>query len=535
MYTLSENSSTMRYDLPRGSRPMAWGWAMAIAALGAACCAGFPAAAQAAAPEKPKHALLIRIDQPLGPFITTYIGRQLDRAQEEHADLIIFEIDSSGGPATEGLALAKRLADIDWAYTIAYVPHKATGTAAYVALGCDEIVLHPEARFGNSYALVEGEHAPFDEAGARAAWMQELQKELESIVSRQGRPRALASALVNRRQAVGWYEEIATQKRTFWTDEELAAAGGPAAWKPLRPLFTPKGDEFFELSGTSARDFGIASHTAPRLEELAKELHVADQLTTLAPTTTDWLAYILNLPFVVCALFVAGAVCLILELKMPGVTLFASLSLVFFGLFFWSQFLGGTAGWLEVMLFLLGGMLVLCEIFVIPGFGVSGVLGIVLVFSSLVLAMQTAYWPTTQYEMRSLTSGLGTLVVSGIAIIALVLFISKHLHHVPVMGQIALTPPDPEPEPLSGSVHADGVEVDIPVGSTGVSVSVLRPAGKVRIGRHFIDALADCDFIPAGRPIEVIEARGARIVVHECSEASAEIRETLGYEGETPS
>ena len=71
-----------------------------------------------------------------------------------------------------------------------------------------------------------------------------------------------------------------------------------------------------------------------------------------------------------------GAVALYFELSAPGIGLGGLIAGLCFTLFFWSRFLGGTAGWLEVILVLAGAAFLAVEIFVLPGFGIAGITGL---------------------------------------------------------------------------------------------------------------------------------------------------------------
>jgi membrane-bound serine protease (ClpP class) len=154
------------------------------------------------------------------------------------------------------------------------------------------------------------------------------------------------------------------------------------------------------------------------------------------------------------------------------------IGLVCFALFFWSRFLGGTADWFEVILFLAGVLLLLVEIFVIPGFGVWGGTGILLILSSLVLAGQ-----------------------------------------IPIFNQLLL---QPQPALAGGngmSSEAVGETVIsgrvVRVGDRGLSESPLRPAGRIRMGDDFVDVVSDGSYVDAGQPVQVVDVRGNRIVVRQ--------------------
>ena len=97
-------------------------------------------------------------------------------------------------------------------------------------------------------------------------------------------------------------------------------------------------------------------------------------------------------------LFVVGLVALYVEVSTPGLGLGGLVSLLCFALFFWSRFLGGTAEVLEIVLFLTGVAFLAVEIFVLPGFGVAGITGLLLMLAGVLMASQTFLIPETKRE-----------------------------------------------------------------------------------------------------------------------------------------
>src|SRR5690606_17668403 len=95
----------------------------------------------------------IRIEGVITPLIEEFIHRQIDRMKNEGANLLIFEIDSPGGYLTSSQSLANIIAELDDnkpIRTVAYIPKQALSGAAMIALGCDDIVMHPNAQIGDS-------------------------------------------------------------------------------------------------------------------------------------------------------------------------------------------------------------------------------------------------------------------------------------------------------------------------------------------------------------------------------------------------
>ena len=116
-------------------------------------------------------------------------------------------------------------------------------------------------------------------------------------------------------------------------------------------------------------------------------------------------------------LLVIGFVGLYLEIHSPGVGVGAFVAVVCFVLFFWSRYLGGTAGWLEVLLFVVGVSCILLEIFVIPGFGIFGLGGGAMVLASIILASQTFVIPHDEYQFAQLRNSLLVIAGTGIGIL----------------------------------------------------------------------------------------------------------------------
>src|SRR5262249_13591317 len=136
-----------------------------------------------------------------------------------------------------------------------------------------------------------------------------------------------------------------------------------------------------------------------------------------------------------------GIVCLVLELKIPGVTAPGVISALCFVLFFWSQSkMSGEIIILAILLFLLGLVLIGIEVFLLPGFGFVGVSGVVLLVAGLGLAtlehmpQSSGDWLT--FGSRITQFGLG-LVVALVGAIVL----AHYLPHIPVANRLILLPP----------------------------------------------------------------------------------------------
>jgi membrane-bound serine protease (ClpP class) len=189
------------------------------------------------------------------------------------------------------------------------------------------------------------------------------------------------------------------------------------------------------------------------------------------------------------------------------------LSVLMFMLFFWSQYLEGNAGWLEIMLFVGGVAFILIEIFVTPGFGLLGIGGIIMVISSMVLASQN--FSFTASDLGLLPKALVPALGAALGFFAALFALRNVLPHSPIFKKMILAPREPSLELESGVSVDPEVIVDWSYlqGRRGVSITRLIPSGKARIDGRVYDVITDGRMIEKGQPLKVVQAVGNRVVV----------------------
>lgn len=231
----------------------------------------------------------------------------------------------------------------------------------------------------------------------------------------------------------------------------------------------------------------------------------------------DRTVFILNLWYVTGLLFVIGLVGILYECTAPGTCIGGLVGLLCFSLFFWSRFLGGTSGWLEVVLFLVGVVFLGVELFVLPGFGIAGVTGLGLIGVSIVLACQNFVVPATSHDLQTTTTAVGTLVGSSVIFLAIAYAMTAYLGKIPILSQLVLAPAptrdaDPHDSDAPGTVPA---AKKVPIGALGKTITILRPSGRASIDGLLLDVVSTGDVIAAGVQVRVVEVGYQRIVVEE--------------------
>ena len=455
-----------------------------------------------------QRAMIIDIRGPIFASLKSYLNNRISAARRNQVDLIIFRIDSPGGSLDDSIDLSRTIASIDWATTVAYIPEEAYSGAAILSLGCDRIFMHPRAVLGDAGPIQwEGDAFRFVEPKRVSA----IASVIGQLADAKRRPSALAEAMVDRKLSV--YE--ATHKQTFarayLTSEQIKLKEFTDQYD-IGPALPETGlDRFLTVSGTRAVQLSLAEATFDSEQAMLDRLKI-ESLRTTKQTWVDSTVYILNRPFITGLLLLIGLVGLYLEMTVPGISVAGLVSLLCFGLFFWSHALGGTSGWLEVMLFALGVSLVAMEIFVLPGTGIFGITGVLLVVLSLVMASQDFVFPTTTVQWTTLRNNL-LMVLGAIAAVVIALMVQiTYFEWIPGMGRLRLEAPDAD---VGDAVAlADSSGPDLPtIGDQGAAESVLRPAGKVRFGQQIVDVVTDGDFLDPGTVVEVVKREGNRIIV----------------------
>ncbi len=456
-------------------------------------------------------AVIIRLDGAIMPFTKPYLERKLNEAKKDAVDIVILEIDSPGGELHTSLQIAQMLSDVDWAETVAYVPssamYGALSGAAFAALGCNRIIVGERAEIGDAGIIESDGNSPFRYAPEKLRT--DVVAKIRDVAEAQGHPAALAEAMVDKDIDVYRVRNTRTDEETYMTEEDLADAEDAEDWEKGRPVKESLGANFFEVNGKRAAELGLAESNAESREELFEQLDVVGTPKVVKWATVDTVVLVLNHPLVTALLFIVGLVALYIEMSSPGIGMGILTAGLCFALFFWSRFLGGTADWLELVLFLAGLAFLGVELFVLPGFGIAGLTGMLLLGASLILAGQDFVIPETDADMATLTRSLSVLMGSVLTFFILAAFMNRYFGALPVLGHLTLRPPS-DREGAADDVASD---MAVAVGDTGRADSALRPAGRARFGRQMLDVMTDGDFVDAGTAIRITRISGRRVFV----------------------
>lgn len=452
----------------------------------------------------------IRVDLigPINARRVTELQRSIDDAMREAegegepVNFICLWIDSPGGSAADSISLINYLEGLDRGrvYVAAYIPGNARADASTVAMACDTIAIHSDATLGGSGAGVLDD----DEAA-------DLVQRIREITKARSGQWSLWAAMVDRTLTVYRYNRQGTDQVAYFCEAELDEQRDKDQWE--------MGDEvvddqtLLKVEGAQAQDLGLAAHAVADFGEFRRTFGLEDEPQLVR---RNWAHFLIDSMrgnwFLPWFLMFIGSFALIAELSSPGVGVGGFIALVCFALFFWLKVLDDTATGLEILLFIVGVGCIAVEVFLLPGFGVFGIGGGVLVIIALVLMSQTFVIPRNEYQLEQLPYSLFTVVAAGAGVFAGISIMRRYAEHTPGLRSVILAPPSDDEqeqlnrrEALANFVHLRG--------KRGTTVTQLTPSGKARFGDDLIDVITDGEVVPKETDVVVVEVHGNIVVV----------------------
>ena len=443
-----------------------------------------------------KSAFIIPVRDQIGPPILNILRRGMKQAIESEVDLIILDMDTPGGELGVTLEIMQEILDsVDsWeGKVITYVNKEAISAGAYIAIATQEIAFAPFSQIGAAEA-VSGGGGEIDPSMKRKV-NSYLKAKIRNFAGSYKYRSLVMAAMMDANVSL------------IIEGETLKAADGTLIKSPGE-LLTLTGEEAVMKYGNPPQTL-LGTGIFKDLEELLdqrwgkKNYQMIRMEINWAENAGLWLNGIAPL------LLSIGLVLLFIEFKTPGFGVFGILGIGFILIFFGSKYVSGLAGQEELLLFLIGFCLVLVEVFLAPGLFLPALLGLALMFGSLIWAMVDV-WPGQEIDwsfalfrvpLVELAQSFGLAFILGYLAV-------KIMGKTPIGKSMLL-------ETSVGNLKSNQPSLFIEPNKVGVTVSELYPVGKVQIDGKTYEARSVIGKIEKGQRIKVLKHSGYELVVEE--------------------
>jgi membrane-bound serine protease (ClpP class) len=397
-----------------------------------------------------------------------YVSRIVNEAENEGADAIILRVNTFGGRVDAATQIKDAVMNAAIP-TAAFIDKRAISAGALISIACEKIFMVPGGTIGAVTPVTQdGQKTP-------EKFVSYMRSEMRATAEGRGRDPRIAEAMV---------------------DEDIEIPGVIEAGKLI--TFTTE----------EAIEHGYCDAEVSGLYEVLRILGLED--AELREPGTNWAEQVvrfLSHPIISSLLIMVGMLGLFMEVRSPGWGVPGTMAVIALTLFFGTQYILALADIIDIVLFVVGVGLILVEVFVIPGFGVAGVLGILFMIAGLFMALAGS-WPfvTAADIYRAIYTLAGSVALTIIGALAITAFLPK----TKVFGTFVLS--ESQKRELGYSSHASHEEL---VGKEGVALTTLRPSGTALIDDERVDVVSDGGYIEANKPIRVVRIEGIRIIVKE--------------------
>jgi membrane-bound serine protease (ClpP class) len=420
---------------------------------------------------------------------TVYLVRRgLNEAAAAGARAVVVDMDTFGGRVDSAESIMKLLNRAPSpVYT--YVDTKAISAGALISAATDKIYMAPGSVIGDAAPIMvtPGEGAKDVPPTLKEKMNSGLRALVRSVAQENGHNPEVFEAMI---------------------DPDLELKIGDKMICEKGRLLTLTHKEAEQLVGDPPKSL-LSAGTKDSLDAVLKAAHLDGmELRKVEPhgfeVLARWIEPIAPL------LIGLGFLAIIIEFYTPGIGIPSIGAAICFGIFFIGYFAAGLAGWEDVALFVIGLVLLAIEVFVIPGFGVVGILGIGLILTSLLMTM-TERWPGGPIlpavpdlvpPLMNLGIGIVVAAVAGVIVV-------RYLPRTTLFKGLELATELNAKQGFSSG----GNEWDHLVGATGVAETALRPSGKGRFDGQYVDVATDGDLIDKGTAIRITRVEGSRVYV----------------------
>lgn len=423
--------------------------------------------------EEKKKVYLIDISGDIDLGLAPYVQRVVNEAEENRASAVILKVNTFGGRVDAATQIRDAVINTKL-LTIAFIDKRAISAGALISISAKKIVMSPGSTIGATTVV--------DQSGTKATekYQSYMRSEMRSTAERNGRRPDIAEAMVDERIVIKDFPELddSTKLLTLTTEEAVKV--------------------------------GYCDFIASNLQEVLEHFNLQDaEIITSEINWAEKVVRFLSNPIISGLLIMLGILGLLTEIKTPGWGIAGTIGLISLALFFGTGYILQLANIWEILVFIIGLALLLIEIFYIPGFGLLGILGIIMMIGAIFFGLIGEFPVISENEI---SNAIIQLAASLIASIVFLIILWRFLPGTPIWGRLILATSETQKEGF-----VSNPDLSFLVGKRGKALSFLRPAGIVLIDGKRYDVISEGDFIQKDEEVEVTEVIGSKIIVKKLS------------------
>lgn len=438
---------------------------------------------------------VLRIDDEIGSTTWQYTRNALIEADKQNADMLLVHLNTYGGEVLHADSIRTALLHYSKP-VVAFVDNNAASAGALIALACDSVFMRPDASMGAA-TVVNG----VDGAAMPDKYQSYMRAMMRATAESHGKVMKEDSTMQWRRNPL---------VAEAMVDTRIEVPGLIDSTKVL--TFTP--DE--------AIKWGFADGKAESIKDVLNQLNVKEySIEQYQPKWETTLIGFLTNPAVQAILITLILGGLYFEMHSPGMGFPTVVACTAALLYFLPLCLGGVVSAWVVVLFAIGIVLMLLELFVIPGFGICGISGIAAMGVAIIAALiQSFSIPETGVTMNAIGKAIGTFMAAILLTVGLAWYLTSRYGPKFVRCHTEL---------MKSQLVEDGyIGVDTSmreyVGHEAEAATDMRPGGKIIIHNQEFDAVSERGYIAEGTHVIVTRFENAQLYVvpikhshhHEC-------------------
>ena len=411
------------------------------------------------------------IKQEIGPAIWRQTQQAFKEAHKIESSCILIHMNTYGGTAVHADSIRTLILNTEIP-TVVYIDNNAASAGALISIACDSIYMREGANIGAATVVnQEGKVMP-------DKYQSYMRSMMRSTAEAKGRDPKIAQAMVDPSMFVRNISDTG-KVLTFTTEEAIK--------------------------------HNFCQGKAESIEEVISLINKTDySITTYSPSKLEKLIGFLVNPMISGLLLMLIIGGIYFELQTPGLGFPIAASFIASILYFAPLYLEGLANNYEIALFISGLILMAIEIFILPGFGIPGILGLIFTMTGLTLSLIFNVGFDFSFIEISVLTNAFILVFSAffLSLITSIYLGTKFLK-TPAFSKLILTKIQ---DSNKGYIGINKNEQEL-IGKTAITKTILRPSGKIKIENKIYDATAETGYIEEGVKVSIVRFETSQLFV----------------------